>query len=100
MSINIKLSRLTDIPRSTRFLMRYSTYTSLLLALLAISACSQTNTSPDDRKAAQISLPLTLAANTITDGAGGIELLKKAEAEAAALDGAMRAWVFWQIGIG
>ncbi|HEY5028465.1 MAG TPA: hypothetical protein VIK39_08665, partial [Candidatus Angelobacter sp.] len=79
--------------------MRYWAAATLLLALLAIPAFSQSKSSPkDSSKAGPPSTPLKHAKRTPRE-AQAIDLLTRAEAEAAALDGQMRAWVLWQIGL-
>ena len=79
--------------------MRYWASATLFLALLAIPVFSQSKSSDKDNpKAAQPSKPLKHAKRTAGE-AQAIDLLTRAEAEAAALDGKMRAWVLWQIGL-
>lgn len=67
----------------------------LLLAFAAISAFPQAQSGREDSSHSTAST----SANAHIQNNDGIELLKRAEAEAAALQGQMRAWVFWQIGI-
>src|SRR5262245_8283925 len=81
--------------------MSYSISATLLstLLLLVVSSFCQTRISRGDDKNEQGSPPLTSEASYSTEESGGIELLKRAEVEAAALDGKMRAWALWQIGM-
>ena len=74
--------------------MRFSVC-GLLLMFAAISAFPQ---APSGGKESRHT-PVSTSANAHTQNNDGIELLKRAEAEAAALQGQMRAWVLWQIGI-
>ena len=79
--------------------MRYWASAALLLALLAIPAFSQSKPSGrDNTKPAPPSTALKRANRTAGE-AQAIDLLTRAEAEAAVLDGQMRAWMFWQIGL-
>lgn len=79
--------------------MRYWASTTLLLALLAIPVFSQSKSSSKDNvKAAPPSNPVKHTKQTAEE-AQAIDLLTRAEAEAGALDGKMRAWVLWQIGM-
>ena len=71
----------------------------LFLGLLAGSVFGQTTPGHENGKPVHDSPSPNAAAGSVEDNKG-IELLKIAEAEAAALDGEMRAWMFWQIGIG
>src|SRR5215468_6858946 len=76
-----------------------SAFALLLLALLATPAFCQAGINDHDDKPAQPPAPPASGANHVREQNKGIELLKIAEAESAALDGEMRAWMFWQIGI-
>jgi hypothetical protein len=79
--------------------MLYWASATLFLALLATPVFSQTKSSgTDNPKAVPPSKPLKQAKRTAGESQA-IDLLARAEAEAAGLDGKMRAWVLWQIGL-
>ncbi|HEY6254107.1 MAG TPA: hypothetical protein VI685_29485 [Candidatus Angelobacter sp.] len=74
---------------------------ALGLMVVSIPALPQIRGDYEGRERAQNSAALPSGANhTNKEGKDALELLKTAETEAAALDGEMRAWVLWQIGLG
>jgi len=77
--------------------MRYSASAILFFVLLAIPGFSQTETGRQATKPGGVSRPPRPAANRAAEGA--IDLLTAAEGGAAGLDGEMRAWALWQIGM-
>jgi hypothetical protein len=75
----------------------YSASTCLFLVLVVLPATCQTGSGQrDDSK---VHSPSANASNDAKQN-NGIDLLKSAEGEAAGLQGGMRAWILWQIGIG
>lgn len=79
--------------------MRYWASATLLLALIAIPAFSQSKPSDKDKlNAVRPSNPVKHDKRSAGE-AQAIDLLTRAEAEASALEGTMRAWVLWQIGL-
>ena len=78
--------------------MRYWAFATLVFAVLAVPVFSQSKSgNKDNPKAVQPSKPLNSVKRTATE-AQALDLLTQTEAEAAALDGPMRAWMLWQIG--
>jgi len=73
---------------------------AVLLALIPISSLSQVRSEAQDAKAAQASSGTSPAVGR-TSGSNQrpIDLLSIAEGEAGGLDGEMRGWALWQIGL-
>lgn len=76
--------------------MSYSASASLFLLLVVSPAICQIGRGQGDDD--QVHPPAAKAVNH-ADENNGVDLLRRAEGEAAGLEGPMRAWVLWQIGI-
>jgi hypothetical protein len=78
--------------------MRHPLLASLLVVLLAIPVLSQTTPTDGDLTSAHASMPQRHIKQDMGDKQA-IDLLTQAEAGSSALNGQMRAWVLWQIGM-
>ncbi|MBZ5508572.1 MAG: hypothetical protein LAO78_24195 [Acidobacteriia bacterium] len=79
--------------------MRYWTFAILLFTVFVTPVFSQNKSvNKDNSKAVQPPAPVKLAKRPAGEEQA-IDLLTRAEGEAAGLEGKMRAWVLWQIGL-